>query len=317
VEAVFDAPLKHAKGSQKIQLDLGTLNPQEDRALPLLTLTPTEVGRFSTTVNVKADGGLADSAQQTIIIQAAAKPQLAVKLIAAPRKYYVGWDAKWEIVVTNESDVALKGVQVKNLLPPELIAQNWTEGGKAGAGEVNWDIGDLNPREQRTLTVNTRCDKLAKGAANQVVATAAEGITARDQVSVDIFGMSGLLFEVYDKEDPVQVGKTVQYYLAVTNTGSAAAAKIDLRAILPKELQLIENGATGPTAANVQGQVITFATIDSLAPQQKVEFQIEARALQAGDIRFHAEMRSPALSSGQPVIEEEATRIIEPLPDGK
>jgi len=310
VDATFDKTLKHADRATTMRLELGTLKPQENRPLPLLTLTPSEVGSFTTRVTAKADGGLVDTADQTIAVQQA---QLGVKLIGPPRKY-VGWPAEWKIEVSNEGDVPLSGVQVKNLLPPELAAQTWTDGGKPGAGEVVWDIGELKPREQRTLNVKTRCEKIVTGAVNRVVATATPGLTASDQVNVDIFGMPGLQLEVNGKDNPVQVGKTIKYSLTVTNTGTTAATQIDIKATAPKELQVVENGAKGPTAATIADQVVTFGRVESLAPQQKLEYQIEAKALRAGDVRFRVEMRSASLTSGQPVVVEEATRILEPLP---
>ena len=86
---------------------------------------------------------------------------------------------------------------------PELIAQSWSDGGKPGTGEVVWEIGDLKPREQRTLTVKTRCDKLVKDASNRVVATASPGLSITDQVKVDVFGLPGLQLEVSQKDNPV------------------------------------------------------------------------------------------------------------------
>ncbi|HYV37164.1 MAG TPA: hypothetical protein VE988_15770, partial [Gemmataceae bacterium] len=314
VDASFDKTLKHSAGATTMRLPLGTLNAGENRPLPALTLTPTAGGQFTTRVSVKADGGIGDQAEQTISVQQA---QLGVKLIGPPRKY-VGWPADWEIRVTNEGDVPLTGVQVKNLLPPELVAQSWTEGGKpgTGGGEVIWDVGDLKPREQRTLGVKTRCDKLVQGALNQVIATATPGLSVKDQVNVDVFGLPGLQLEVGDKDDPVIVGKNAIYTITVTNTGTQVATAIDLKATLPKELQLIDNGAKGPSPATVAGQVVTFGRVESLGPQQKLEYQIEAKALRAGDVRFSCEMRSASLTSGQPVVEEEATRIVEPLIGG-
>jgi len=310
VEATYDKALKHADRASTMRLDLGTLKPLENRPLPLLTLTPTEIGRFTTRATAKADGGLFDTAEQVIAIQQA---QLGIKLVGPPRKY-VGWPADWQIRVTNEGDIPVSGVQVKNVLPPELIAQTWSDGGKPGSGEVVWDLGDLKPREQRTLAVKTRCDKLVQSAINSAVVTAAGGLTARDDVKVDVFGLPGLKLEVIDKDDPVQVGKTVKYFIAVTNTGTTAATQIDIKAIVPKELKVVENGARGTTAATISDQVVTFARVESLAPQQKLEYQIEAQALRAGDVRFRVELRSASLTSGQPVIEEESTHIVEPLP---
>jgi uncharacterized repeat protein (TIGR01451 family) len=310
VEATFDKALQHADRATTMRLELGTLKPQENRPLPLLTLTPVDVGSFKTHVTAKADGGLTDTAEQVIGVLRA---QLNVKLIGPPRKY-VGWPADWEIRVTNEGDLPLSGVQVKNLLPPELSAQSWTDGGKPGTNEVAWDVGELKPREQRTLGIKTRCDKVVQGAISRVVATAAPNLTADDQVAVDVFGMPGLLLAVTGKDNPVQVGKANKYVITVTNTGTSPATQIDIKATLPKELQLVENGAKGPVPATVTGQVVTFGRVDALAPGAKLEYQIDAKAVGAGDVRFRVELRSASLTSGQPVVEEEATRIVEPIP---
>ena len=310
VEANFDKALKHADKATTMRLDLGTLKPGENRPLPLLTLTPSEIGRFSTHVTAKADGGLFDTAEQTISVQ---QPQLGVKLIGPARKY-LGWPAEWEIRVTNDGDVPLTGVQVKNLLPPELSAQTWTDGGKPGPGEVAWDIGELKAREQRTLNVKTRCEKLVTGAVNRVVVSATPALTATDEMKVDIFGMPGLQLAVNAKDNPVQIGKNIKYVITVTNTGTSPATQIDIKTTVPKELQVVENGAKGPTPVTIADQLVNFGRVESLAPQEKLTFEIEAKALRAGDVRFRVEMRSASLTSGQPVTEEEATRIVEPLP---
>jgi uncharacterized repeat protein (TIGR01451 family) len=308
VTATFDKGLKHAALVNSMVVDPFVLGARENRPLPPLQLTPTQAGQFTTRVSVKADGGLSDKTEQTISIQ---QPQLGVKLVG-PQKKYVGWPADWEIRVTNEGDVALSGVEVRNLLPPELTAQTWSDGGKAGTGEVVWNVGELKPREQRTLAVKTRCEKLINGAVNRVTASAG-GVTADDQVSVDIFGLPGLQLEVIDRGDPVQVGKTVQYVITVTNTGTSPAAGIEIKAKMPKELQILQESIKGPTAPSVVGQEVTFGRLESLGAGQKAEYLLDARGLEVGDVRFRVEMRSPTLTSGQPVIKEESTHVIPAL----
>jgi uncharacterized repeat protein (TIGR01451 family) len=309
IAATFDKALKHDALTNSMVVGPFTLKPREPQPLPSLQLTPTAAGQFTTRVTAKADGGLFDQTEQTVVVQQA---QLGVKLIGLQRKY-IGFPVDWEIRVTNDGDVPLGGVQVKNVLPPELLAQTWSEGGKAGTGEVMWDVGDLRPRESRTLTVKTRCDKLVTGAVNRVTATAAAGASASDQVKVDIFGLPGLQLEVIDRGDPVQIGKTVQYVITVTNTGATAATAIDMKAVLPKELQVVPESIKAPTQPSIAGQEVTFGRLESLAAGQKAEYVLEARALQIGDVRFRAELRSSSLTSGQPVIEEESTHIIPPL----
>jgi len=61
----------------------------------------------------------------------------------------------------------------------------------------------------------------------------------------------------------------------------------------------------------VADQVITFGRVESLAPQQRIEYQVEAQALMAGDVRFTVEMRSASLANPAPVVEQEATRIVD------
>jgi uncharacterized repeat protein (TIGR01451 family) len=310
VEANFDNALQHPSKTTKMQAELGTLKPLENRPLPALTLTPAAVGSFTTRVQVRAEGGMTDQTEQTIKISQA---QLGVKLVG-PAKKFAGWPADWQIRVSNDGDVPLTGVQVRNVLPPELIAKTWTDGGQPLNGEVVWNLPNLAPREVKTLGVTTVGEKLVTGAVNRVVATAAPGLMAADQVSFDVYGLPGLHLEVGIKEQPILTGKTTQYSISVTNTGAAPATQIEIKAMLPPELKVVESGTKGPTAAATAGQVVTFGRIESLAAQQKAEFQVEALALRPGDVRFHVEMRSASLANPQPVVEEQATRIVETPP---
>jgi hypothetical protein len=62
----------------------------------------------------------------------------------------------------------------------------------------------------------------------------------------------------------------------------------------------------------VKGPVITFMKLDNIAPQQTLEYTIEAEGVKAGDARFRAELRSTALE--RPVVQEQSTRVFAPLP---
>jgi hypothetical protein len=95
----------------------------------------------------------------------------------------------------------------------------------------------------------------------------------------------------------------------VRNPGSLPLADMEVKAILPKELELVPGGAKGPVPATAVGGVVTFGKA-TVAPGQALEYTLEARALKAGDLRFRAEVRSPSLE--QLLFEEEATQIVAP-----
>jgi uncharacterized repeat protein (TIGR01451 family) len=311
VDASFDSALRHASKTTKMQAELGTLNPGQPFPLPALTLTPAEVGAHTTRVQVKAEGGLTDQTEQTIVVS---QPQLGVKLIG-PDKINANWPVVWKIRVSNDGDAPLTEVQVRNLLPADVKAQDWTDGGQPGNSEVVWNVGNLAPREAKTLSVKILGDKLKTNVVNRVVATAAGGLSATDQATFDIYGQPGLHMEVRPpSEQPVLTGKTVKYYINVINTGAGPAKDIEIKATLPPELKPAVEGTKGPTVPHLNGQVVTFDRVDSLPGQQKAEFQVEALAQKAGDVRFHVEMRSSSLADPQPVVSEQQTQIVEAPP---
>ena len=184
-----------------------------------------------------------------------------------------------------------------------------SNGGQFVAGDVVWNVGNLNPREERALQLSTRGRDLTEAAVQNVTATADPGLRKDAQAALKIFGLPALKVEITDQGDPAEVGKKVIYTLKVTNQGTLPAKDIDVRATIPMEMRLSDAKAFAPV--DVQGQVVSFPKVDSLEVGQTKEFTIEVDTIKAGDVRFRMEVRSPILESG-PIIEEESTRIYDP-----
>jgi hypothetical protein len=49
-----------------------------------------------------------------------------------------------------------------------------------------------------------------------------------------------------------------------------------------------------------------------VAPQQTLEYTVEAQGMKPGDVRFRVELRAPALK--EPVVREESTRVYQAPP---
>ena len=301
--AQFDQGLEHESGHRAVTLQVGDLPPQGSKSATLV-LTPRQAGKFMTKV-VATSGNLSDQAIHEIVVQQA---QMSLS-IDGPKTRYLGRPADWTIKVGNPSDVPVTNLVVRDKLPRELAFVSATQGGKQIADEVVWNIGNLNPREERTLQVSTRGQTLAKAAVLAVSATADPGLRKDAQAVLEILGLPALRTEMVDRGDPAEVGKKVYYDIKITNTGTLAATDIELRATVPAEMRFAN--ATGPTRPDVQGQMVSFPKVASLEPNQALAYTIEVDALKAGNVRFHVEIRSPVLESG-PIIEEESTSIYEP-----
>ncbi len=206
----------------------------------------------------------------------------------------------------------MANVVVRDKLPAEQQFLSATQGGQLVAGEVVWNIGNLNPHEERTLQLSTRALALTKAAVQSVTATADPGLRKDAQAPLEIYGLPALRTEMVDRGDPAKIGDKVGYDIKITNQGTVPATDIEVQATVPAEMKVLDT--QGPTKPNIVGQVISFPKWASLEPGKTLIYTVEVEALKAGDVRFHMEVRSPVLESG-PIIEEESTRIYGSTPD--
>jgi uncharacterized repeat protein (TIGR01451 family) len=131
------------------------------------------------------------------------------------------------------------------------------------------------------------------------------GLEARKEHELTVEGIAALLFSLADKVDPIEVGGQTSYEIKVVNQGSKAATNVQFAALIPEGMQPV--GAQGPTSESVEGQQVTFAPLEHLAPQEQAVFQITVTGQAAGDHRFRVQMTSDETTA--PVIKEESTRV--------
>jgi uncharacterized repeat protein (TIGR01451 family) len=297
----FDPGLEHESKANPVELKIGNLDAGQT-VTKNLTLTPRQAGRFVNHVTATGDGGLTAKAEHPVTVQAA---QLKITK-TGPTARYVDRPATWDIRVINPGEVALTNVVVRDQLPADLGFVSATEGGQFKQNQVVWNIGTLQPQEQKLVQVTTNCLRITEKAVNVAIATADPGLQVQAEANVEIRGLPAFRLEVIDKPDPIEVGGRTTYFINVTNQGSLPGNQVQITAYVPKEMRVIN--ARGPSTPTVQGNTITFPGVDSVQPKQTLEYTVEVEALQAGDVRFRAELRSQTLGN-VPVIEEESTNI--------
>jgi uncharacterized repeat protein (TIGR01451 family) len=302
----FDPGLEHEKRANPIELNVGTLNPGETKTIPL-TLTPRQVGRLVNRVTASADGNLRAQAEHPVVVQIA---RLSLTK-NGPSARYVDRPATFDLRVSNPSEVPLPNVMVQDQLPPELTFTSATQGGQLAANsQVVWNVGTLQPREEKVLQVTTRCTQITPRTVNVAVATADPGLRVQAEAPLEIRGVPAFRLEVVDVDDPIEVGAKTTYKIDVTNQGSLPGNAVRITATVPPQMRVI--GANGPTKPDIQGQVVSFPPVDGLQPKQTLHYTVDVEALRSGDVRFRVELRSATLS--EPVIEEESTNIYSPAP---
>jgi uncharacterized repeat protein (TIGR01451 family) len=303
LSASFDPALEHETKANPVELPLGTLGAGETKTVPL-TLVPRRAGQFTARVAVTADGVERVEASRTVTVQAA---RMTVTK-TGPTVRFVDKEVTWDITVTNSGDIPLNNVAVRDPLPAEVTFAGATQAGQFINGQVTWNLGNLGPREQRTVQVTARCNTLAPRVVNTAIATADPGLQEQAEAVLEIRGVPAFKLDVSTVGDPVALGGKVTYQIAVTNTGTLPANQVEIAAAIPKELQV--TNSNGPTQARVEAGRVQFPPMDALQPRQTFNYSIEAQAIQVGDVRVRVELKSTALS--QPVVKEVSTNIFNP-----
>jgi uncharacterized repeat protein (TIGR01451 family) len=296
----FDEGLEHESKANPLELAVGTLEPRASKTVKI-TLTPRRPGKPVNRVTATADGVPPAAAEHAVTVQEA---KLTLKQ-TRPRFTYVGRPVEWKLTVANSGEVAVNNVVVRDQLPAEVAFQGAGDGGVFDNGVVTWNLGTLQPREQRTVTVTAKGAKLAPQAVNAAVVSADTGAEARDEAKLEVRGLPAFRMSVSDTDDPVEVNGKTTYKVEVLNQGSLPGSRVQVTGYVPSQMKVLS--AKGPTAPKTEGGTVTFAPVDSLPPGQTLTYLIEVQALQTGDVRFKAELRAATLTA--PVVKEESTNI--------
>ena len=231
-----------------------------------------------------------------------------------PKTQYANMPARYFITVTNEGKAAATNLLVRALLPEKTEFASASDEGVHMASQVAWLLKDLEPGGKRTVELNFK----SKGPGIRCVkasALADRGVSAEQELCTNFAGVSALLLEMFDRDDPVALGGDASFPIVVQNTGTAAATNVTIRARVPVEMVLARTAPAehrlGERAAD--GQWLAFGPM-SLEPGEKAELEVFTKAVRLGDARFHIELSADQLERG-PVIEQESTLIYDE--DGK
>lgn len=277
------------QGQRMVTLSAGDI-PAGQTKQAQVRVKPQRTGSFTSRAVARSQSDEAQSRPLTTVVR---EPKLALE-VGAPEWEYVGQTVTYRVTVRNTGDGPARDAKLA------FDAPDWV-GNIAGR-----DLGVLAPNEARSFSVTVpgrRVGPLKLAATAE--AFCAERVT--DTAATDIRGIVALRLELVDNRDPVRVGESTTYQIAVTNQGSADATNVRMTAQLPEGLTF--TGATGTTEVTANGQELTFAPVQSLPPGAVATWWIEATARKGGPVQFKIQLDSESLE--RPVVEQEPTRLYE------
>jgi uncharacterized repeat protein (TIGR01451 family) len=300
--------LESSRGN-KIDFEVGNLAAGETRNVTVVCMTKLG-GTQKCEAIAEAEGGL--RAKETTPVTVTT-PRLDLQLVG-PGLRYLGRKALFALKVTNPGDAAATNVTLNDLVPDGFKVLAASDGGRHdfSTHTVSWFLGEIKPGEAREVKVEVQAVNPGefKHKANAV---GAHNLCAESELTTRIEGLSALMLEMVDTEDPIEVNSETAYEVRVTNTGSKVETNIKLTANIPDKMEF--KSATGPVRFHQEGKTLVFDPLEKLAPKADAVFRIIVKALDQGTVRFKIQMTSTNLT--EPVIKMEATRIYSDAPDTK
>lgn len=294
------AGLRTTDGKSELVFDAGTLMAGQSRQFSG-ELRAAQAGSYvSKAVATSTTGLSVESAPTTTSV---GLPVLAITK-TGPEQQYIGRPIEYELKITNKSDVSAKNTIVEETVPDGVTSVKATAGAKLSGSKLVWEFGTLEPNASKDVKISYIPTK-AGILVNSANATAYCATAVNASMKTTVTGISALLLEVVDVEDPVRIGSYATYVIRVENQGSAIATNVLVTAVLEDNVRYISSA--GATVGTKEGQTVRFFPLGSLAPQAKAAWRVVVEAVRPGDVRFKVIMNADQLT--RPVEETESTHL--------
>lgn len=293
--------LTTSNGNERVEVLIGDLQPGQVKTIDM-SFRASSVGIYSTEFIASAEDGVTAAAPMRVTVQ---KPNLTIEA-EVPQRRFVGNLIPYEITVTNTGDAIARETVVRQELSPGTSLSSANEGGQLAGNTIIWNLGSLRPGESKTVGARVVAQQIMT-ARSTASAEAIAASRVSTSMSTDVQGIAALLLQLGDINDPVVLGDTETYIIRAINQGTKAATSVVIKCVLEDSMAYV--GAEGPSEAQADGNVVTFAALPRLEPKAEAEWRVIVRAVKPGDVRFSASLEADQLSS--PVVENESTNFYE------
>lgn len=286
--------LSHSSGQRDLAFTVGNLAPGQSKPLAV-TLKADKRGKVCNTAVANSDNAGKVSSEACTVIQ---QPGLKIEK-SGLKEQIIGRKANYEIVVFNTGDTALDNVVVTDNAP-EGTSIVTADGASISGNTATWKIETLAAGSKKSFDV-TLLGKAAGSRCNTASASA-NGLSDNTQACTVWKGVAGVLLEMVDDPDPIQVGDSVKYTIKVTNQGFADIHNIGMVAEYGAEIDPISS-----PEGTVDGKTVKFPVVPVLEPKKVVTWTVLAKGVKAGDHRAKVTLTCDETKS--PVTKEESTTV--------
>jgi len=292
--------LSSPDNQKQLTFQVGDLAPGASKSIPVVLKTM----KRGKAVNVAA--AVASNVQKVTAEAPTTIVQSAVKITKATQDHelFINRAAAYDIEVSNTGDTRLTGVVVTDNAAAETVIAT-AEGASVSGTTATWNVGELQPGEKKAFNVKVLSKTPGKFTDTASVTTT-EGPRDSAQDYTTWRGVTGVLLQLEDETDPIQVGETTKYTIRVSNQGSTTAlSQVKISAQIAPELELVPGTLSDGGVADGKG--ITWPVIPTLDAKGAVTRTYIVKGVKAGDARSSVSITT--MTRQEPIVRFESTTV--------
>ena len=271
--------LRHPQG-QDLEYEIPVMEPDEQREI-LLSVVAGEPGNQQAKAVVTSQNGSKDEASWSTDVVGA---QLQM-LRRGPKRRFVSKTARYENIVTNETDFDAVNARVVEEIPPGMEFKKAGQNGRYDRTRrtVTWEIRRLAAKATTTLQLELE-PRVAGPQDSRVTIMENIGAQSDDYVSTtvveDLHNVSATISQL---EGPVAMGQVFGLTITVDNRGTADATDIQLSVEVPAEIEVFGAGTKEVPAGLKRGtNTVVYKTVVRIKPDQLQDFELKLRGIRPG-----------------------------------
>ncbi|MCA9247654.1 MAG: DUF11 domain-containing protein [Planctomycetales bacterium] len=262
---------------------VGLLKKGETKTIQV-ELSAGKAGTLVVKAGAVAEGGLHAEAVKEVLVRRA---DLKVAIVGE-RAQYAGNPGLFRIRVSNPGNATAEDVVVEADLPAgaEFASASHDGSFNKEQGTITWNLGSIAASGDRILEFTS---VLRAAGANEVHVTSREAtdLVADAMAATMVIARADLKLVISDPKGPVPVGETAEYEVRIINRGTKDAENVEAVAYFSEGIEPI--AVTGGSFEISPGQVLLHGP-PSIAAGDELVYRIQAKADQAGDHVFRAEV---------------------------
>ena len=286
--------MSHSSGQPELSVVLGTLPAGQSKTLSA-TFKADSRGRICNVATVtSANAGKVSSESCTLVQQ----PGLKIEKVGTANQI-IGRNADYEVAVFNTGDMTLNNVSVVDMAPEGTVIASAPDAAITG-NRAQWTISELKAGEKKSFNIKLT-GRIAGNLCNNVTASGG-GVSDTAQACTAWRGVAGVLLEMVDDPDPIQVGETTTYTIRITNQGFADMHNV--KTVLECDTAVVPVSSKQGT---VSGQTVTFPVASIIGPKGTITYQVIVKGVKPIDSRNRVTINADELRA--PVNQEESTTV--------